>query len=85
MSRSFYKYKYVNNSNFHGFRTIGRRKIKPYCCLFHKPAIRFWYSQISFASKEEMRNANRSTNKRTRQYFKKDIYQQIKELINEPY
>lgn len=48
-------------------------RMRAYCSLNHSSTHRFWYTQISFRAKEVMRNANRSLNKRTRQYNKKQI------------
>lgn len=79
MSRSFYKYKETVNGNFHGFRIVGNRKMKPYPSIFYKPSYKFWFSQVSFQAKEEMRNANRSLKKKTRQYRLKQIEEGLKE------
>lgn len=58
-------------------------KTRAYCSLNHSTTHRFWYTQISFRAKEVMRNANRSLNKRTRQYNKKQINLGILEWNNQ--
>lgn len=56
-------------------------KMKAYCALFGGTSIRFWYDQISFQNKEEVRNANRSLNKRTRQYLKKQLNIEVSDFL----
>lgn len=79
MSRTYKQKLVITNGRFEGLNRYTGNRIKPYCAIYHKTSLKFWYTQIGYDAKEKMRNANRSLNKRTRQYNKKQIKLGIKE------
>lgn len=79
MSRTFKKRILFNNGMFEDMERFTGNKMKAYCSLYHKSSLKFSYAQISYSNKEQMRNANRSLNKRTRQYNKQLSVQGILE------